>query len=214
MRYRRFFTGFLVVLPSLALVAGLIGVSLVAGDGTATATEEVATAAESRPNISLGDAAAEARLIRESLAKIAADRRAAELAAAQEAAAQEAAAVKAAAERRAAERAAARQAAADRRAAERVSRDAVRTPAPVQAAAADDVWAKLRNCEAGGRYDRNSGNGYYGAYQFAAGTWRSLGYPGLPHAAPPEMQDVAAKRLQARGGWGQWPACSRRVGAR
>jgi hypothetical protein len=94
------------------------------------------------------------------------------------------------------------------------------TPRPVTAAAAvpnggdDLIWQKLRNCEAGGRYNANSGNGYYGAYQFSAGTWRSLGYSGLPHQAPPEVQDQAARKLQARSGWGQWPACSRRIGAR
>lgn len=92
------------------------------------------------------------------------------------------------------------------------------TPKPVTAAAPrpsdDSVWQRLRNCEAGGRYDRNSGNGYYGAYQFSAGTWRSLGYKGLPHQAPPEVQDEAARKLQARSGWGQWPACARRIGAR
>jgi len=91
------------------------------------------------------------------------------------------------------------------------------TPKPVTAAARpsdDQIWQRLRNCEAGGRYDRNSGNGYYGAYQFSAGTWRSLGYKGLPHQAPAEVQDEAARKLQKRGGWGQWPACSRRIGAR
>jgi hypothetical protein len=92
-----------------------------------------------------------------------------------------------------------------------------RRPVPVTAAAnaaGDDVWRRLRNCEAGGRYTANSGNGYYGAYQFSARTWRGLGYQGLPHQAPPEIQDEAARKLQARSGWGQWPACSRRIGAR
>ena len=92
------------------------------------------------------------------------------------------------------------------------------TPKPVTAAATrggdETLWQRLRNCEAGGRYDRNSGNGYYGAYQMSAGTWHSLGYGGLPHQASPEVQDQAARKLQARSGWGQWPACSRRVGAR
>jgi len=103
----------------------------------------------------------------------------------------------------------------------RASRSAVRSrpapPAPAPAAApadANDVWARIRHCEAGGNYSRNSGNGYYGAYQFSAGTWHSLGYSGLPHQAPPEVQDEAARKLQHRSGWGQWPACSRRVGAR
>jgi Transglycosylase-like domain len=77
-----------------------------------------------------------------------------------------------------------------------------------------DVWARLRSCESGGRYTANTGNGFFGAYQFLPRTWRSLGYPGLPHQAPPEMQDEAARKLQARGGWGQWPVCSRRIGAR
>jgi len=91
------------------------------------------------------------------------------------------------------------------------------TPKLVIAAAGggdDALWQRLRNCEAGGNYQRNSGNGYYGAYQMSAGTWRGLGFSGLPHQAPPEVQDQAARKLQARSGWGQWPACSRRVGAR
>jgi resuscitation-promoting factor RpfB len=74
-----------------------------------------------------------------------------------------------------------------------------------------DVWAKLRACESGGRYNISTGNGFYGAYQFHPRTWRGLGFPGLPHQAPPEMQDEAARKLQARSGWGQWPACSRRL---
>ncbi len=92
----------------------------------------------------------------------------------------------------------------------RVSRSAVRQ----RVIPAGDVWARLRQCESGGRYSINSGNGFYGAYQFHPRTWRGLGYPGLPHQAPPEMQDEAARKLQARSGWGQWPACSRRIGAR
>jgi Transglycosylase-like domain len=75
-----------------------------------------------------------------------------------------------------------------------------------------DVWAALRNCESHGNYGDNTGNGYYGAYQFSAGTWHSLGYPGLPSQASPAAQDQAAQQLQARSGWGQWPACSRALG--
>jgi hypothetical protein len=91
----------------------------------------------------------------------------------------------------------------------RVAR-AARVAVPV----GDDVWAKLRRCESGGRYDINTGNGFYGAYQFVPSTWRGLGYSGLPHQAPPAVQDEAASKLQARSGWGQWPVCSRRIGAR
>jgi Transglycosylase-like domain len=114
-----------------------------------------------------------------------------------------------------------------RAARQRASRSATRqriiaapTPTPKMVTAAatrggdEMLWQRLRNCEAGGRYDRNSGNGYFGAYQMSAGTWHGLGYSGLPHQASPEVQDEAARKLQARSGWGQWPACSRRVGAR
>ena len=87
-------------------------------------------------------------------------------------------------------------------------------PAPAPAPVTGDVWARLRQCESGGRYDINTGNGYYGAYQFLLSTWNRLGYPGYPHHAAPEVQDEAAQKLQARSGWGQWPACTRRLGLR
>ena len=73
-------------------------------------------------------------------------------------------------------------------------------------------WAALRKCESGDRYSLNSGNGYYGAYQFAIGTWQRLGFTGYPHEASPAVQDAAAKKLQAKSGWGQWPACARKLG--
>ncbi len=89
---------------------------------------------------------------------------------------------------------------------------ATRPVAPATSAASGGVWALLRQCESGGNYADDTGNGFYGAYQFAAGTWHGLGYAGLPSAATPAVQDQAAQRLQARSGWGQWPACSRRLG--
>ena len=88
------------------------------------------------------------------------------------------------------------------------------TPAPAPVPVGGDVWARLRQCESGGRYDINTGNGFFGAYQFKLSTWNGLGYPGHPHQAPPAMQDEAAQKLQARSGWGQWPACTRRMGLR
>lgn len=87
-------------------------------------------------------------------------------------------------------------------------------PADVPNTVPDEVWAALRKCESNNRYDINTGNGYYGAYQFAAGTWTRLGYKGLPHRAAPAVQDEAAKRLQAKAGWGQWPACTKKLGLR
>lgn len=77
---------------------------------------------------------------------------------------------------------------------------------------AGGVWLELRECESGDNYQENTGNGFYGAYQFSASTWTALGYPGLPSQEPPAMQDAAAKKLQAESGWGQWPACSATLG--
>ena len=70
------------------------------------------------------------------------------------------------------------------------------------------VWEQLRVCESGGNYLENTGNGYYGAYQFALSTWLGLGMSGLPSQASPGLQDEAAVRLQRRAGWRSWPTCS------
>jgi hypothetical protein len=76
------------------------------------------------------------------------------------------------------------------------------------------VWSQLRSCESGGNYRDDTGNGYYGAYQFALSTWRGLQLGGLPSSASPEIQDAAAVRLQKLDGWGPWPRCSGALGMR
>lgn len=81
-------------------------------------------------------------------------------------------------------------------------------------AATDDDFARLRVCESGNNYRINTGNGYYGAYQFDIGTWRGLGFSGRPDQASKDTQDAAARKLQAQRGWSPWPACSRKLGLR
>jgi uncharacterized protein YabE (DUF348 family) len=80
--------------------------------------------------------------------------------------------------------------------------------------APEGVWAALAQCESGGNPTTNTGNGYYGLYQFSAGTWRSVGGSGLPSEASSEEQTMRAQMLQARSGWGQWPSCSSKLGLR
>ena len=80
------------------------------------------------------------------------------------------------------------------------------------AAASSPQWLALRECESNNNYQDNTGNGYYGAYQFAPTTWWSLGFSGLPNQAPPSVQDAAARMLQKRSGWSSWPICSVVVG--
>ena len=84
--------------------------------------------------------------------------------------------------------------------------------APGAVAATSDDFARLRLCESGGSYSTNTGNGYYGAYQFDLGTWHGLGYSGLPSDASAAIQDAAAATLQAQRGWSPWPACSAKLG--
>ena len=78
----------------------------------------------------------------------------------------------------------------------------------------DDVWAKLAQCESGGKPETNTGNGFYGMYQFTLETWQSLGGTGYPHEADAATQTAMAKKLQAQSGWGQWPGCADKLGLR
>ncbi len=75
------------------------------------------------------------------------------------------------------------------------------------------VWAALAQCESSGNPTLVYGP-YHGLYQFSESTWRSVGGTGLPSQASPAEQTKRAQILQARSGWGQWPACSARLGLR
>jgi hypothetical protein len=67
---------------------------------------------------------------------------------------------------------------------------------------------KLRDCESGDHYHLDTGNGYYGAYQFSKQTWHGLGYSGRPDNASHKHQNHAAKKLHKESGWSAWPSCS------
>jgi resuscitation-promoting factor RpfB len=79
------------------------------------------------------------------------------------------------------------------------------------------IWDAIAGCEAGGNWAINTGNGYYGGVQFDQGTWEANG--GLRYApradlASREEQIAVAEVTRARQGWGAWPVCSGRAGAR
>ncbi len=86
----------------------------------------------------------------------------------------------------------------------------------VAALALRAVWDRLAKCEAGGDWAANTGNGYYGGIQFDAQTWRANGggqYAPYPHQATREEQIAVAQKVRdSRGGYGAWPACSRKLG--
>lgn len=67
--------------------------------------------------------------------------------------------------------------------------------------------ASIRACESGGNYATDTGNTFYGAYQFTLSTWAVVGGHGNPAAAPAREQDVRAAWLLTRYGAGHWPVC-------
>ena len=87
-------------------------------------------------------------------------------------------------------------------------------PAPAaNFAVGSSVWDRLAQCESGGNWAINTGNGYYGGLQFNLQTWRAYGGAGYPHTSSRETQIAVATRLRdARGGYGAWPSCSAKLG--
>jgi LysM repeat protein len=73
------------------------------------------------------------------------------------------------------------------------------------AAGAGGLFARIRQRESGGNYAENTGNGFYGAYQFTIGTWESVGGHGLPSDASPAEQDMRAQMLYNERGCEPWP---------
>jgi len=82
------------------------------------------------------------------------------------------------------------------------------------APAGGGVWDRLAQCESGGNWGINTGNGYSGGLQFSAGTWAANGGTGSAHNASRAEQIRVAERVRASQGWGAWPACSSRLGLR
>lgn len=76
-------------------------------------------------------------------------------------------------------------------------------------------WDCVAECESSGRWDVNTGNGFYGGLQFAQSTWREFG--GLQYAPRADLatrgeQIAVAQEVLAVQGWGAWPVCSARYG--
>ncbi len=80
-----------------------------------------------------------------------------------------------------------------------------------------DQWDNVAQCESGGNWNTNTGNGYYGGLQFSIQTWSSFGggaYAATPnHASRSQQVAIAEKVLRAQG-WNAWPTCSTKAGVR
>ncbi|MHA7268191.1 transglycosylase family protein [Arthrobacter sp. HLT1-20] len=79
-------------------------------------------------------------------------------------------------------------------------------------AADGGTWDALAQCESGGDWAINTGNGFSGGLQFTPSTWAAFGGTGSPENASREAQIAVAERVQAGQGWGAWPACAAQLG--
>ncbi|AYJ48567.1 transglycosylase family protein [Rhodococcus sp. P1Y] len=82
-------------------------------------------------------------------------------------------------------------------------------------AAPDSDWDRLAQCEAGGNWGINTGNGFQGGLQFSPSTWNSHGggqYAASANQASREEQIAVAEKVLASQGWGAWPSCSSSLG--
>ncbi|MEY8567501.1 resuscitation-promoting factor Rpf1 domain-containing protein [Corynebacterium sp.] len=87
--------------------------------------------------------------------------------------------------------------------------------APAANAAPDSDWDRLAECESGGDWHINTGNGFQGGLQFSPSTWSGYGgdeFAPSADQASREEQIVVAERVLEGQGWGAWPSCSAQLG--
>ncbi|MFT4044006.1 MAG: transglycosylase family protein [Gordonia sp. (in: high G+C Gram-positive bacteria)] len=75
------------------------------------------------------------------------------------------------------------------------------------AAADGHNWDAVAQCESGGNWAINTGNGYYGGLQFTQSTWEANGGSGSASNASREEQIRVAENVLASQGAGAWPVC-------
>lgn len=84
----------------------------------------------------------------------------------------------------------------------------------LEARAADGVnWDAIAQCESGGNWAINTGNGFYGGLQFTLSTWRANGGAGMPQNASRAEQIRVANNVLTSQGIGAWPVCGKRAGS-
>lgn len=89
--------------------------------------------------------------------------------------------------------------------------------AAAPAVASGGVWDRLAECESGGDWSIDTGNGFYGGVQFHPDTWRAMGggeFAPQANQATREQQIAVAERVLDEQGWGAWPSCSSQLGLR
>jgi resuscitation-promoting factor RpfA len=86
---------------------------------------------------------------------------------------------------------------------------------PASAAQASSVnWNAIAQCESGGNWSINTGNGYYGGLQFSRSTWKAYGggrYASTANKASRAEQIRIAEKVLDGQGLGAWPVCGKRA---
>lgn len=82
---------------------------------------------------------------------------------------------------------------------------------PAQAASVN--WDAIAQCESGGNWNTNTGNGYYGGLQFSQSTWKAYGGGGSAQNSSREQQIAVAERVLQGQGIGAWPVCGKKAGS-
>lgn len=80
---------------------------------------------------------------------------------------------------------------------------------------AASIWQRIAQCESGGRWNANTGNGFFGGVQMNLTFWSNYGglrFAARPDLATREQQIAVAERGLAVQGWGAWPVCSVKAG--
>jgi Transglycosylase-like domain len=83
----------------------------------------------------------------------------------------------------------------------------------VPSADAEPNWDAMAQCESGGNWSADTGNGYYGGLQFTPATWAANGGVGSPAAASRDEQIRVARNVLHTEGLGAWPVCGGPVGS-
>lgn len=98
---------------------------------------------------------------------------------------------------------------------ERVVRRGTKPAASAPSVAGGSVWDTIAQCESGGNWATDTGNGFQGGLQFTPSTWAAYGgteYAPSANQATREQQIAVAEKVQAAQGWGAWPACTAKLG--
>ena len=86
-------------------------------------------------------------------------------------------------------------------------------PASPAAAQSSVNWDAIAQCESGGNWSTNTGNGHYGGLQFKPATWASNGGVGNPATAPRSEQIRVAENVLRTQGIKAWPKCGAQAGS-